>query len=146
MTTHRLQQLTSRHAPRTTPFRLIHFRIESKDSAMPEIIQIVTTTDRKDLAERIGRTLVDRRLAACTQIVGPILSIYRWQGATESAEEWQCWIKTSRERYAAVEQAIRELHTYAVPEILAIPVVAGNPAYLLWLEEHVADSSSHTQE
>jgi periplasmic divalent cation tolerance protein len=106
---------------------------------MPEIIQIVTTTDRKELAERIGQTLVHRRLAACTQIVGPILSIYRWQGEIESAEEWQCWIKTSRERYAAVEQAIRELHSYAVPEILAIPVVAGNPAYLQWLVEQVAD-------
>jgi periplasmic divalent cation tolerance protein len=112
---------------------------------MPEIIQIVTTTDRKDLAERIGQTLVHRRLAACTQIVGPILSIYRWQGETESAEEWQCLIKTSRERYAAVEQAIRELHSYAVPEILAIPVVAGNPAYMQWLEAQVADESGQTQ-
>ena len=105
---------------------------------MADIIQIVTTTDRKDLAERIGQSLVDRRLAACVQIVGPIRSIYRWQGETESAEEWQCWIKTTRERFAAVEQAIRELHTYAVPEILAIPVVAGNAAYLQWLEEQVA--------
>src|SRR5271169_4643564 len=106
---------------------------------MPEVIQILTTADSKALAERIGQTLVDRRLAACTQIVGPILSIYRWEGDTESAEEWQCWIKTSRERYAAVEQEIRELHTYAVPEILAIPVVAGDPAYLQWLVEQVAD-------
>ena len=105
---------------------------------MADIIQIVTTTDRKDLAERIGQSLVDRRLAACVQIVGPIRSIYRWQGETESAEEWQCWIKTTRERFAAVEQAIRELHTYAVPEILAMPVVAGNAAYLHWLEEQVA--------
>jgi periplasmic divalent cation tolerance protein len=112
---------------------------------MPEIIQIVTTTDRKELAERIGQTLVHRRLAACTQIVGPILSIYRWQGEIESAAEWQCWIKTSRERYMAVEHAIRELHTYAVPEILAIPVVAGNPVYLQWLEAQVADESGQTQ-
>jgi periplasmic divalent cation tolerance protein len=105
---------------------------------MADIIQIVTTTDRKDLAERIGQSLVDRQLAACVQIVGPIRSIYRWQGETESAEEWQCWIKTTRERFSAVEQAIRELHTYEVPEVLAIPVVAGNAAYLQWLEEQVA--------
>lgn len=109
---------------------------------MPEIIQIVTTTDRKGLAERIGQTLVGRRLAACVQVVGPILSTYHWQGEMESAEEWQCWIKTTRERYPAVEQAIRELHTYAVPEILAIPVVAGNPAYLHWLAEQVADEQT----
>jgi periplasmic divalent cation tolerance protein len=105
---------------------------------MADIIQIVTTTDRKDLAERIGQSLVDRRLAACVQIVGPIRSIYRWQGKIESADEWQCWIKTTRDRFAAVEQAIRELHTYTVPEILAIPVVAGNMAYLQWVEEQVA--------
>jgi periplasmic divalent cation tolerance protein len=105
---------------------------------MADVIQIVTTTDGKDLAERIGRALVDGRLAACVQIVGPITSIYRWEGKTETAEEWQCWIKTTRDRYAAVEQAIRQIHTYTVPEILAIPVVAGNPAYLKWLEEQVA--------
>ncbi len=106
---------------------------------MAEIIQIVTTTDRKELAETIARTLVERRLAACTQIIGPILSVYRWQGEVESAEEWQCWIKTTRERYDAIEKAIRELHTYEVPEILAIPVVAGNSSYVQWLEQQVAD-------
>ncbi|HEV2969175.1 MAG TPA: divalent-cation tolerance protein CutA [Pirellulales bacterium] len=105
---------------------------------MAEVVQIVTTTDGKDLAERIGRTLVDGRLAACVQIIGPITSIYRWEGKTEMAEEWQCWIKTTSDRYAAVEHAIRQIHTYSVPEILAVPVVAGNPAYLKWLEEHVA--------
>ncbi|HEV3416442.1 MAG TPA: divalent-cation tolerance protein CutA, partial [Pirellulales bacterium] len=97
---------------------------------MAEVIQIVTTTDGKNLAEQIGRTLVDGRLAACVQIVGPITSIYRWEGKTETAEEWQCWIKTTRDHYAAVEQAIRQIHTYTVPEILAVPVVAGTPAYL----------------
>jgi periplasmic divalent cation tolerance protein len=107
--------------------------------AMAEIIQIVTTTDRKELAETIARTLIDRRLAACAQIVGPILSIYRWQGETESAQEWQCWVKTTRDRFAAVEQAIREQHSYAIPEILAIPVVAASEPYWQWLEEQVAN-------
>lgn len=108
---------------------------------MADFIQVLTTTDTKNLAEQIGRALVERRLAACVQIVGPIESIYRWQGQIETAEEWQCWIKTTRERFAAVEQAIRELHTYSVPEILAIPVVAGSAAYLQWLEEQVGDVS-----
>jgi periplasmic divalent cation tolerance protein len=106
---------------------------------MAEFIQILTTTDGKQLAEEIACTLVERRLAACVQIVGPIASIYRWQGQIERSEEWQCWIKTTRERFPAVEQAIRELHTYSVPEILAIPVVAGSSTYLQWLEEQVAD-------
>jgi periplasmic divalent cation tolerance protein len=106
---------------------------------MAEFIQVLTTTDSKILAEQIGRALVERRLATCVQIVGPIESIYRWHGQIETAEEWQCWIKTTRERFAAVEQATRELHTYSVPEILAIPVVAGSAAYLQWLEEQVGD-------
>ncbi len=106
---------------------------------MAEIIQIATTTDRKELAETIASRLVERRMAACVQIVGPVLSVYRWEGEVESAQEWQCWIKTTRERYAAVEKAIRELHTYGVPEILAISVVDGNASYLQWLEEQVAD-------
>jgi periplasmic divalent cation tolerance protein len=106
---------------------------------MADFIQVLTTTDTKNLAEQIGRALVDRRLAACVQIVGPIASIYRWQRQIETAEEWQCWIKTTRERFAAVERAIRELHTYSVPEILAIPTVAGSAAYLQWLEEQVGD-------
>jgi periplasmic divalent cation tolerance protein len=106
---------------------------------MADFIQVLTTTDSKNLAEQIGRALVEQRLAACVQIVGPIASIYRWQGQIETAEEWQCWIKTTRERFAAVEQAIRELHTYSMPEILAIPVVNGSAAYLQWLEEQVGD-------
>jgi periplasmic divalent cation tolerance protein len=109
---------------------------------MAEFIQVLTTTDSRDLAAEIGRTLVERRLAACVQIIGPISSVYRWQGQIETAEEWQCWIKTTRDRFSAVEQAIRELHTYSVPEILAIPVVAGSSAYLQWLEEQVADVPS----
>lgn len=111
---------------------------------MAEFLQVVTTTDTKALAETIGRALVERRLAACVQIVGRIESIYRWEGRIESAEEWQCWIKTTRDRFPAVEQAIRELHTYTVPEILAIPVVAGAADYLKWLAEQVADTQNET--
>ena len=105
---------------------------------MAEIIQIATTADSKEAAQRIGQTLVHRRLAACTQIVGPILSVYRWQGEVESTEEWQCWIKTTRERFDAVEKAIGELHTYSVPEIVAVPIVAASPTYSQWLAEQVA--------
>jgi periplasmic divalent cation tolerance protein len=100
---------------------------------MTDAIQIVTTTPDKDLALRIAQTLVEAGLAACVQISGPIESIYRWQGKVQSATEWQCSIKTTRDRYLAVEQAICGLHTYDVPEILALPVVEGHLAYLQWL-------------
>lgn len=101
---------------------------------MSDTIQILTTTPDKALAQRIAHALVEAQLAACVQISGPVESIYRWQGRVESAAEWQCWIKTTRDRYAEVEQAIRGLHPYEVPEILAMPVVEGQVDYLQWLE------------
>ena len=101
---------------------------------MSTYIQVVTTTALRDEAERIASELVEARLAACVQIVGPIRSTYRWQGKIESSEEWQCWVKTRGELFARVEEAIRRVHPYEVPEILAVPVVAGSAAYLAWLD------------
>ena len=74
-------------------------------------------------------------LAACVQIVGPVTSIYRWQGEINTAQEWQCWAKTRRELYDRIEETIRRLHPYQVPEILAVAVTAGNADYLAWLAE-----------
>jgi periplasmic divalent cation tolerance protein len=104
---------------------------------MVEYIQVVTTTaDRAD-AERIARALVEEQLAACVQVVGPIVSVYRWQGRIETAEEWQCWAKTRRDLFSRIEEAINRMHSYEVPEILAIPVMAGGAAYLTWLDKEV---------
>ncbi len=100
-----------------------------------EFIQVVTTTSTQDEARAIAGALVEQRLAACVQIVGPIESIYRWQGNVETAAEWQCWIKTRRELFAQIEQQIRKLHSYDLPEILAVPVVNGSETYLKWLRE-----------
>jgi periplasmic divalent cation tolerance protein len=105
---------------------------------MADYIQVLTTTARRDEAEKIGRALVERRLAACVQIVGPITSVYRWPGQIETAEEWQCWAKSRRERYPQIEAAIRGLHPYELPEILALGVLDGSPAYLAWLEAETA--------
>jgi periplasmic divalent cation tolerance protein len=101
---------------------------------MTDHIQVVTTTATHDEAEMIARALVDERLAACTQIVGPITSIYRWEGKIETSQEYQCWAKSRRALYPQVEAAIRRLHPYQVPEILAIPIVAGSENYLMWLD------------
>jgi periplasmic divalent cation tolerance protein len=102
---------------------------------MGDYLQVTTTTDSGPAAERIASELVNRRLAGCVQIVGPIQSVYRWQGAVERAEEWLLLIKTTTERYAAVEAAIRELHSYEVPEIIATPITAGSDGYLTWLRD-----------
>jgi len=100
-----------------------------------DYVQVVTTASSADEARRIATALVEERLAACVQIVGPIESIYRWQGNVETATEWQCWIKTRRQHYDSVEAAIRRLHSYEVPEILAMPIAAGSEAYLKWISD-----------
>jgi periplasmic divalent cation tolerance protein len=107
---------------------------------MTDYIQIVTTVENRDDAEAIARSLVERRLAACVQIVGPITSIYRWQGKINTTQEWQCWAKSRHELYDRIEQAIRRLHPYQTPEILAIAVAAGSADYLAWLDEDVGAS------
>ena len=104
---------------------------------MTEAIQISTTTATKADAERIAAALVERRLAACVQVGGPITSCYRWQGSIETAQEWLCTVKTTRPVYEQVEQAIRQLHPYDEPEIIAVPIVAGSAGYLAWLEQQV---------
>jgi periplasmic divalent cation tolerance protein len=102
---------------------------------MPEFIQVLTTVGSQEEARRIADALIERRLAGCVHLVGPIESFYRWQGKIETATEWQCWIKTRREHYDTVEAAIREFHSYEVPEILVLPVIAGSKPYLNWLEQ-----------
>jgi periplasmic divalent cation tolerance protein len=98
-----------------------------------EFVEVHTTIDTKEGAQKIAETLVSKRLAACVQVGGPITSTYWWQGKMEVAEEWICTAKTRRERYGELEQAIREVHTYDEPEILATLIVAGSPGYLNWL-------------
>lgn len=100
---------------------------------MESYIQITTTTDKKEVAERIAFRLVEEKIAACVQIVGPITSIYRWKGTIERAEEWQCIIKSRAGLYKEIEHAIKSVHPYEVPEITAIPIVAGSGEYLEWL-------------
>jgi len=106
---------------------------------MPDYIQVVTTTEHREDAQAIGRALVEERLAACVQIIGPITSIYRWQGKINTAQEWQCWVKSRRDLYDRIEESIRRLHPYQVPEILAVAVTAGSTDYLAWLEEEVTE-------
>jgi periplasmic divalent cation tolerance protein len=112
---------------------------------MPDYIQVITTTTRKAEAQSIARTLVEQRLAACVQVLGPITSTYWWQGAIETNHEWQCWIKSRRDLYEQIEQAIRQVHSYEVPEILAMPVVAGSASYLKWLDGELQPETSGHQ-
>jgi periplasmic divalent cation tolerance protein len=102
---------------------------------MPNFIQVGTTIDSQEGAKKIADTLVEKRLAACVQISGPITSTYWWQGQIETAQEWICTAKTQQDLYDAVEQAIRAVHSYETPEIIATPIVAGSQSYLDWIRD-----------
>ena len=102
---------------------------------MKSYIQISTTTETKEQAQKIARSLVEKRLAACVQISGPIESTYRWKGKIETANEWLCLIKTRDDLFDKVEAAIKKLHSYETPEIIAVPIVKGSKEYLNWLDD-----------
>jgi periplasmic divalent cation tolerance protein len=103
-----------------------------------EYVQVLTSAGSEQEARRIAGDLLERRLAACVQVVGPVASTYRWQGKLERATEWQCLAKTEAARYEEVEAAIRAVHSYDEPEILAIPILAGSPGYLAWISANLA--------
>jgi periplasmic divalent cation tolerance protein len=95
---------------------------------------ILCTCPDRDTADKIARLLVTGQLAACVNILPGILSVYTWQGQVESAQEHLLLIKSSKDRYQALEAAIRDNHPYDVPEIIAVPVEAGLPEYLHWID------------
>lgn len=101
------------------------------------MITITTTTGDHSTAERIATELVDRGLAACVQISGPVTSTYRWQGKVETAEEWICTAKTTKETFAEIDQLIAEIHPYDTPELIAIPITHASSAYEEWLREQI---------
>jgi periplasmic divalent cation tolerance protein len=92
----------------------------------------------REVAEKLGRTLVEERRAACANIVPGLTSIYRWEGKICRDREALVILKTRRSRVAALSRRVRELHPYSVPEIIALPVVLGSPAYLTWVVESTA--------
>ena len=96
---------------------------------------VLTTTKDSAEAERIAKRLVDERLAACVNVLPNISSTYRWKGKVEHAREVLLFIKTSREKLDRLMAKVKELHSYEVPEILALPIESGSQEYLKWLEE-----------
>ena len=104
---------------------------------MTEYIQIYTTTENQDDARMIAQRVVGKRLAACAQVVGPIFSTYWWEGVIEEAEEWLCIVKSRKDLYDRLEEAILDVHSYDVPEIVAVPIVSGSQSYLQWLNKEV---------
>jgi periplasmic divalent cation tolerance protein len=98
---------------------------------------VLCTAGSEDEARKIARHLVEQRLAACVNIVPRMESIYRWQGKLESSGEWLLLIKTTVERFPAVREAIRDLHSYELPECIAISIEDGSSGYLEWIAQSV---------
>jgi len=94
---------------------------------------VLTNLPERAAAERLAGLLVEKRLAACVNILAPCRSVYRWQGAVRHDEEHPMLIKTTAERYPALEQELRAGHPYELPEIIAVPIERGLPAYLQWV-------------
>jgi periplasmic divalent cation tolerance protein len=103
-------------------------------SAEPVLI-VLTSLPSREAGLALARALVERRLAACVNVLAECTSVYRWKGEIETATETPLLIKVPAARYPALEQAMRELHPYEVPEIVALPLSAGLPAYLDWVRE-----------
>lgn len=103
---------------------------------------VFTNLPDRDIALSLARTLVERRLAACVNVLAECTSVYRWQGAIETATEVPVLIKTTALCYEALQQAIRELHPYELPEVVAVPVQGGLPEYLEWV---AAETRSDTE-
>jgi periplasmic divalent cation tolerance protein len=111
------------------------------EAGMTDKIVVLVTCGSIREARRIGRALVDQRLVACANILEvPVRSIYRWEGKVESAREILAVLKTSRKRFTAVEREVRRLHSYDVPEIIALPILGGSEGYLRWISESVVAS------
>ena len=94
---------------------------------------VLTNLPNRAAAEKLADLLIERRVAACVNILAPCRSVYRWKGAVQHDEEHPMLIKTTSERYGALEQALRGGHPYELPEIIAVPIERGLPAYLDWV-------------
>jgi periplasmic divalent cation tolerance protein len=107
--------------------------MKNGDIIMTEYIQAITTVEHKTDAEKIAKILVEKRIAACVQIIGPVMSYFQWQGKLDSAEEYLCLIKSRDDLFSELEAEIKSIHPYEVPEIIATPIIKGGRDYLNWL-------------
>jgi periplasmic divalent cation tolerance protein len=105
---------------------------------MTDKVVVLVTCGSAQEARRIAKALIEQKLAACGNILNaPVQSIYRWKGRVRSAREVLLVVKTSRRRFAALQKKIEQLHSYDVPEIVALPIAAGSRAYLAWLADSI---------
>jgi periplasmic divalent cation tolerance protein len=112
------------------------------DSDVSDCYQVTTTLPDQSAAEQMAASLVRERLAACAQVLGPVSSTYLWKGGVERSQEWFCYLKTTLLKLPELQRRIHELHTYEVPEIIALPITHGNEQYLEWIREETKNVST----
>ncbi|MFI6899611.1 divalent-cation tolerance protein CutA [Nonomuraea sp. NPDC050394] len=100
---------------------------------MVDCVEVRVTAGTREEADQISSTVVERRLAACAQVVAPIVSTYWWRGEIHQANEWLLLMKTTADRFGELAGCVRALHSYEVPEIVAVPVAVGTADYLRWI-------------
>jgi len=105
---------------------------------MTDKIVVLSACDSEEQARKLARHLVELRLAACVNILPGARSVYRWKDQVEDAEEWLLVIKSRRELFNALREALVKMHTYEVPEVIALPIVDGSDAYLGWLDRELS--------
>lgn len=98
---------------------------------------VLVTASSAEEAEAIAQVLIEKRLAACVTLL-PVQSLYRWQGKLERSREYQLLIKTDLAQFKALETQVQAIHSYEVPEIIAVPILQGSPAYLAWLQSSLS--------
>jgi len=103
--------------------------------SMSEAIVVLVTCGSEEEATKIANSLVEEGVAACVNIISPVRSIYRWEGKVWDEREWVLVIKTQKKRFDELEKKVKSLHSYSVPEVIALPIVEGSASYLKWLEE-----------
>jgi len=108
---------------------------------MQEFVVVYVTAGSPAEGDLLARTLVDERLAACVNRIATVQSVYRWEGKLEQSEEQLLIIKTQRRLFAALEKRVRELHSYSVPEVVALPIIDGSQDYLRWLGDQTNDGT-----
>jgi periplasmic divalent cation tolerance protein len=108
-----------------------------KWTKMTDKIVVHSTCGSEEEAVRIAKRLVEARIAACVNLIPRVRSFYRWQGKVEDSAEWLLVIKTSRERFSALRTVLEAAHSYELPELIALPIVDGSPAYLAWLDSEL---------
>lgn len=113
---------------------------------MPSVFQVESTVDSHEEASKIAGALVEKRLAACVQVVGPIRSTFRWEGRVQDAEEYLLLCKVPGKRLEEATALIEELHSYDVPEVLAFEVADGSRPYLDWVAAETAAADPHERE